>query len=86
MQKATVADSSAARLATLRELRQNVIPNFIQPVPCNATLRNWIDAARVPRFKANPRAKQGGGPCYYSVPHVERLFRSRMLPGRLAVA
>jgi hypothetical protein len=84
MQKA-ISDSSSARLATLSELRQNVIPNFIQPVPCEATIRNWLDAAKVPRFKANPSAQKGGGPCYYSVPHVEKLFR-RMLPGKLPAA
>jgi len=39
-----------------------------------------LEAARVPRFKANPLARRGGGFLYYSVAHVERLLRSRTLP------
>jgi hypothetical protein len=72
------------RLATMDELIKNVIPLFICPVPCRETLRSWFDAAKVPRFKANPLAKRGGGPCYYQVAAVEKLLRSRLLTGRLA--
>jgi hypothetical protein len=77
---------NTARLATLDELLQTTIPVFIQPVPCTATLRSWFDAAQVPRFKSNPMAKRGGGKVFYSVSHVEKLFRSRILPGRMIAA
>ena len=73
-----------ARAATIDELLSNVVPNFLQPPPSRDTLRAWLDAANVPRMKSNPHAKRGGGPCYYSVPAVEKLLRSRMLPGRIA--
>jgi hypothetical protein len=72
------------RLATLEELLQNVIPLFLSPVPSRCTIRRWLDAAKVPRFKSNPSAKRGGGHCYYQVAAVEKMMRSRMLPGRLA--
>lgn len=52
-------------------------------VPCDKTIRKWLDQGKVPRFKANPLAKFGGGPCYYSLSHVERLLRSRMIPGKV---
>jgi hypothetical protein len=75
-----------ARLATLDELIQTTIPAFISPIPCRATLRHWFDDNNIPRIKSNPMAKRGGGNVYYSVPHVEKLFRSRMLPGKLQPA
>lgn len=71
--------AKAARNATLDQL----IPwlaNHLSPVPSKETLRNWFDAAGVPRFKSNPTAKRGGGPCYYSVAAVEKLLRSRTMP------
>ena len=71
----------AARLATLDQLIENVLPNFIAPVPSRETLRAWFDGANVPRFKSNPSAKRGGGSVYYSTAAVEKLFRSRTLPG-----
>jgi len=70
-------DSADARAATLDELIKNVIPLFISPVPSRDTLRNWFDAANLPRFKSNPNAKRGGGPCYYSVAAVEKLLKAR---------
>ena len=60
-----------SRTATLDELRANILPNFIHPVPSRDTVRSWLESARVPRFKSNPLAKRGGGPVYYSVSHVE---------------
>jgi hypothetical protein len=75
-----------ARLATLDELLENVIPAFLSPVPCRETLRAWFDEARIPRFKTNPMAKRGGGPVFYSVCHVEKFLRSRTMPGRLQLA
>jgi hypothetical protein len=71
-----------ARAATLAEIHKHTAPLFICPVPHKATLRLWFDQARVQRFKANQLAKRGGGPVYYSLADVEKLFRSRTLPGR----
>lgn len=65
------------RLATLDALIENVVPLFISPIPSRDTLRDWFDAANIPRFKANPTAKRGGGTVFYSVPAVEKFFRSR---------
>lgn len=69
-------DMPKARLATLCQL-QEMIENHLQPVPKPDTLRTWFDRAGIPRFKANPNATRGGGPCYYSVSHVEKLLRNR---------
>ena len=74
-------ESVSARLATLAKLKENTLPQFIDPIPADETLRAWLDAAGIPRFKANPTAQRGGGPCFYSVAAVEKLFRSRTLPG-----
>ncbi len=70
---------SAARLATLDELIKTTIANFLTPVPHPDTLRNWFDAANIPRFKSNPTAKRGGGTVFYSVPAVEKFFRGRTM-------
>lgn len=67
-----------ARLATLAELRQHLLPLFLQPVPTDETLRVWFDEARIPSFQANPRAKRGGGPKYYATSAVEKLLRSKL--------
>lgn len=72
-------ESCSVRLATLRKLREEILPNLIVPVPTEETLRGMFDAANIPRFKTNPIAKRGGGPCYYSVPAVEKYFRNRMI-------
>ena len=69
----------SARLATLDQLIETTLPNFISPVPSRDTLRNWFDEAKVPRFKSNPAAKRGGGPCFYSVAAVEKFLRSRTI-------
>lgn len=71
--------STTARLATLAQLRETVLPNFLDPVPSEDALRDLFDRENIPRFKTNPAAKRGGGPCYYSVAAVEKLFRSRMI-------
>jgi hypothetical protein len=68
-----------ARAATLDELLKTVVPLFITPAPSRDTLRVWLDNAGVSRFKANPCAKRGGGPVYYSVSAVEKLFRNRTM-------
>jgi hypothetical protein len=68
-----------ARLATLDQLLETTIPNFLSPPPSRDTLRDWFDRAGIPRFKANPTAKKGGGTVFYSTSHVEKYFRSRTL-------
>jgi hypothetical protein len=69
-----------ARLATMDELLKTTIPLFLAPVPSRETLRAWFDRAKVPRFKANPTARRGGGRVFYSVAAVEKLLRERMQP------
>lgn len=77
---------STARLASLDGLLETVIPAFLSPPPSRETLRDWFDGARIPRFKANPTAKRGGGPVYYSVAAVEKFLQTRTLPCRLPAA
>lgn len=76
--------SPRARLATIAQLRATLLAHHLDPVPCARTLQAWFDQHQIPRFKANPCARRGGGPCYYSVAAVEKLLRSFLLPGRLA--
>ena len=76
----------SARLATLDQLVQTLIPAYLDPTPSRETLRDWFDAARIPRFKANPTAKRGGGPVFYSVAAVEKFLQTRTLPCRLPAA
>lgn len=71
--------TTSARLATLDELATNILPLFIAPVPSRETLRDWFDRASIPRFKANPAAKRGGGCVFYSVSAVEKFLRTRTL-------
>jgi len=78
--------NTTARLATLDQLGQTLIPAYLTPVPSHETLRTWFDAAHIPRFKANPAAKRGGGPVFYSVAAVEKFLQTRTLPCRLPAA
>jgi hypothetical protein len=71
--------TTTARLATLDQLQKTTIAVFLDPIPAKQVLRDWFDAARIPRFKSNPAAKKGGGPCYYSVSAVEKFLRSRII-------
>lgn len=64
------------RFATLSELRSNILPNFISPVPSVETLRGWFRRARVGQWKCNPSARHGGGVVYYKVADVERMLRN----------
>jgi hypothetical protein len=75
-----------ARLATLDQLVKTLIPAHLTPVPSHETLRDWFDTARIPRFKANPTAKRGGGPVFYSVAAVEKFLQTRTLPCQLPAA
>ena len=77
-------ENSTARLATINQLLQTVIPAHLAPTPCPETLRAWFDQARIPRFKSNPTAKRGGGTVFYSVSAVENFLLNRTLPCRLA--
>ena len=78
---------TTARLASLIKIRDELVPLYITPCPSIETLRDWFDNAQIPRFKSNPTAKRGGGPCFYSVSAVEKLLKSRTLPkmGKAAV-
>ena len=76
----------SARLATLEQLVKTLIPAYLTPTPSHETLREWFDAARIPRFKANPAARRGGGPVFYSVAAVEKFLQTRTLPCRLPAA
>ena len=71
-----------ARLATLAELRKNLLPTYLAPIPHDDTMRAWLDEANVPRLKTNPHAKRGGGVVYYSVSAVEKMLKN-LVPGRL---
>ncbi len=71
------------RLATLAVLKQTLIAAYLSPVPCDLTLRKLFDDNRIPRFKQNPSAKRGGGRCFYQVCAVEKLLKSRLLPGNI---
>lgn len=75
----SIPTNSTARLATLDEILKTTLPAFLSPVPPRDTVRAWFDAAKIPRFKSNPLAKRGGGTVFYSVPAVEKYFRSRIL-------
>lgn len=78
--------NASARLATLDQLIQTVILAYLTPIPSHETLRDWFDTARIPRFKANPAARRGGGPVFYSVAAVEKFLQTRTLPCRLPAA
>jgi hypothetical protein len=65
-----------ARLVTMDELIQSVLPPFITPIPSRETLRSWFDRAHIPRLKTSPHAKRGGGPLYYDVEAVKKFLRS----------
>jgi hypothetical protein len=65
-----------ARLATMDELIQNVLPLFITPIPSRETLRSWFDRAHIPRLKTSPTARRGGGALYYDVEAVKKFLRS----------
>lgn len=73
-----------ARAATLDRLQETTIRNFLDPIPSRDALRAMLEGAGIPRFKANPQAKRGGGPVYYSVSAVEKFLRNRLLSGSAA--
>jgi hypothetical protein len=71
-----------ARLATMDELRDTTLAVHLSPVPSERTLRRWFRNARIPKFKANPLSKRGGGLVFYSVSAVEKFLEQRTLGGR----
>ena len=75
-----------ARLASLDQLLENIVPAYFAPPPGKATLRSSFDSAKVPRFKSNPTCKRGGGIVFYSVAHVEKFFKSFTVPPAGGVA
>lgn len=74
--------NGSARLATLAVLRETLLINFLNPVPSTETLRDWFNRAGIPKFKSNQAARRGGGPCFYSIPAVEKFLRQRTI-GRM---
>ena len=58
-------------MATLAVLRETVLPNFLNPVPTDETLRLWFEKWRVHRYEANPIKKRGGR-VWWSVADVEK--------------
>lgn len=66
-----------ARLATVDELLEKLVPQYLTPVPSRRAFIEWLGRAGVDRLKANPTAKRGGGACWYHVSQVERLLRQR---------
>lgn len=86
IERMSIIEQNSARLATLDQLLKTIIPAYLTPPPGRETLREWFDAVRIPRFKANPTARRGGGPVYYSVAAVEKFLQSRTLPCRLPSA
>ena len=66
-----------ARCASLDQIMATVIAAYLTPIPERPVLRRWFRDAGIPCFKANPLAKKGGGPCYYSVSHVEKFLAAR---------
>lgn len=79
-------DIPSARLATLDQLLNTIIPAYLTPAPSRDTLRSWFNQARIPRFKSNPAARRGGGCVFYSVSAVEKFLQNRTLPCRLPPA
>jgi hypothetical protein len=75
----TTNGNSTARLATIDELRETLLPQFFTTPPTDETLRLWFVEAKIPCFKANPIAKRGGGPVYWSVAGVEKFLRGRII-------
>lgn len=82
----TKDQNPAARMATIDQLLETTIPNFLSPAPSRRTLRNWLEAANVPKFKSNPAATRGGGIVWYSVAAVEKLLRSKTIGSQRMIA
>lgn len=73
----TKAPEIRARLATIDQLRETVLPQYLDPVPSRRSLKEWFRRAKLSSLKVNPAARRGGGAVWYSVAQVERLLRQR---------
>lgn len=70
-------DRSKSRLVTLRAIHEEIAPRFFYPMPSIYTLGRWLLRARLPKVKANHKAKRGGGLVYYHAGAVERWMSER---------
>ncbi len=66
-----------ARLATIDQLRETLLPQYLAPVPSRRALIAWFKRANLSTLKANPAARRGGGVVWYHASQVEKLLRSR---------
>jgi hypothetical protein len=64
-----------ARLLSLDALREQILPQYLSPIPTRQSLRKWFRT--VPKFKANPLSQRGGGTVYYSVDAVTKILKAR---------
>lgn len=72
--------TTTARFASLETICEKIIPLFLDPPPKPVSIKRLLDRNRVPRCKANPSARRGGGYCYYHVATVEQLLRRTFTP------
>jgi hypothetical protein len=66
-------------MATLRRIREEIVPLYLDPVPTIEVLREMFARAGIPRMKAGSPLRRGGGPIYYNTDAVERYFRKRTI-------
>jgi hypothetical protein len=71
----TTMSPNRPQFATIQQLRLRILPDILQPVPPQATLRHWFK--HLPKVQNNPQAKRGT--VYYSVQAVEDYLRSRII-------
>jgi hypothetical protein len=68
----------SARMVDLDRILEKHVPLFFDPPLSRRSLKAQLDGAKIPKWKSNLAAKNGGGRCYYSLAHVEKLWRSRI--------
>jgi len=79
MESTTNATSNpVAEFLTLTELRKQVLPGLLAPIPDNHRLRRWFRG--LPRLQHNGVARRGTA--YYSVSAVEDWVRSHIVAGK----
>jgi hypothetical protein len=74
-------DLKKARLVTLDQILEDILPLYFNPLPPRDTVRTWLDGAGVARFKINPTAQRGGGRVWYSAAGVEKFIKGRTFGG-----
>lgn len=73
------ATKSEFRLATLRQLRADVLPEFFgTEIPSDGTLRKIFASGGIAWYKPNREADRGGGPIRYRVADVIQLLTHRI--------